>query len=561
MARKSKRTAIQQTEPPKALNIYNVAVYLRLSVEEKRDRKDSESLDNQRDIVLDYLKDKKDMKVYAVYSDNGETGTNFEREAFQRMMYDVYNGKVNCIVVKDLSRFGREYIEMGDYLDRIFPLIGVRFIAINDCYDNHVSAFDISVPIKNIINTLYARDLSKKSSAALRIKQANGEFIGTYASYGYLKDPEDKHKIIIDEKTAPVVRQIFEWKAEGLGYAAICRKLYDMKIMPPGKYRYDEGIVTDKRYANSEFWSSRTLKTMLENQVYIGNMTQGRRKSHFYDGRKEEQIDKENWVVVEGTHEPIISKELFYTVQKKLEENKNKYFDKLGKYNKISNNHNMFKGKIVCGDCGTKLTRYKNAKENTKKASYVYICPHHTNFPDDCHFLSLSENVLKDIVMQSIRLQIVHLCNMDEMFAEVSKSTNVKKKQIELTKAMSDALSNISYIKTGRIRLIADFASGLLNEEEYRMAKSEFDEQLKLETDRLEAVTKSRDKFDKLISAGKWINDMKKYKGSKKLSQEMVDAFIKQIKIYADKCIEIEWTYTEKQAEILSYFEGGAKNA
>lgn len=561
MARKSKRTAIQQTEPPKALNIYNVAVYLRLSVEEKRDRKDSESLDNQRDIVLDYLKDKKDMKVYAVYSDNGETGTNFEREAFQRMMYDVYNGKVNCIVVKDLSRFGREYIEMGDYLDRIFPLIGVRFIAINDHYDNHVSAFDISVPIKNIINTLYARDLSKKSSAALRIKQANGEFIGTYASYGYLKDPEDKHKIIIDEKTAPVVRQIFEWKAEGLGYAAICRKLYDMKIMPPGKYRYDEGIVTDKRYANSEFWSSRTLKTMLENQVYIGNMTQGRRKSHFYDGRKEEKIDKENWVVVEGTHEPIISKELFYTVQKKLEENKNKYFDKLGKYNKISNNHNMFKGKIVCGDCGTKLTRYKSAKENTKKASYAYICPHHTNFPDDCHFLSLSENVLKDIVMQSIRLQIVHLCNMDEMFADVSKSPNVKKKQIELTKAMSDALSNISYIKTGRIRLTADFASGFLNEEEYRMAKSEFDEQLKLETDRLEAVTKSRDKFDKLISAGKWINDMKKYKGSKKLSQEMVDAFIKQIKIYADKCIEIEWTYTEKQSEILSYLEGGAQIA
>ena len=184
MARKSKRLAVQEEKPLENKNIYNVAVYLRLSVEEKRDNDDSESLENQRDIILDYLQDKTDMKVFSVYCDNGETGTNFEREAFQRMMYDVYIGKVNCIIVKDLSRFGREYIEAGDYLDRIFPLLGIRFIAINDNVDNHVSPFDISVPIKNIINKLYERDISNKVSAALRIKQANGEFIGTYAAYG-----------------------------------------------------------------------------------------------------------------------------------------------------------------------------------------------------------------------------------------------------------------------------------------------------------------------------------------------------------------------------------------
>ena len=561
MARKSKRLAVQEEKPLENKNLYNVAVYLRLSVEEKRDNDDSESLENQRDIILDYLQDKTDMKVFSVYCDNGETGTNFEREAFQRMMYDVYNGKVNCIIVKDLSRFGREYIEAGDYLDRIFPLLGIRFIAINDNVDNHVTPFDISVPIKNIINTLYARDISKKVSAALRIKQANGEFIGTYAAYGYLRNPDDKHKIIVDEKTAPIVRQIFEWKAEGMGYASISRKLFDMKIMPPGRYKYDEGIVKDKRYANCEFWSAATLKSMLTNQVYIGNLTQGRRKSCLYDGVPEKKVEKKNWVVVEGTHEPIVEKELFDKVQMLLDEAHDKYFRNLGKYDRMSNNHNMFKKKVICGDCGTKLTRYKNVKPNEKKVYYTVICPHRARFLKQCNFLSIPEPTLKDIVMQSIRLQIVQLCDLGSAVDKVSKSESVRQKRMELTMSMSDILANIAYIKTARIRLTKDYASGLLDDDEYKMAKAEFDSQLAEETNKLETVGKLRDKFDSIISAGKWIDEFKRYKGAKKLTQEMVDTFIKQIKVYPDKRIEIEWTYQEKQTEILSQIDGGVKIA
>ena len=561
MARKSKRLAVQEEKPLENKNLYNVAVYLRLSVEEKRDNDDSESLENQRDIILDYLQDKTDMKLFSVYCDNGETGTNFEREAFQRMMYDVYNGKVNCIIVKDLSRFGREYIEAGDYLDRIFPLLGIRFIAINDNVDNHVTPFDISVPIKNIINTLYARDISKKVSAALRIKQANGEFIGTYAAYGYLRNPDDKHKIIVDEKTAPIVRQIFEWKAEGMGYASISRKLFDMKIMPPGRYRYDEGIVKDKRYANCEFWSAATLKSMLTNQVYIGNLTQGRRKSCLYDGVPEKKVEKKNWVVVEGTHEPIVEKELFDKVQMLLDEAHDKYFRNLGKYDRMSNNHNMFRKKVVCGDCGTKLTRYKNVKPNEKKVYYTFICPHRARFLNQCNFLSIPEPTLKDIVMQSIRLQIVQLCDLGSAVDKVSKSESVRQKRMELTMSMSDILANIAYIKTARIRLTKDYASGLLDDDEYKMAKAEFDSQLAEEPNKLETVGKLRDKFDSIISAGKWIDEFKRYKGAKKLTQEMVDTFIKQIKVYPDKRIEIEWTYQEKQTEILSQIDGGVKIA
>ncbi len=556
MARKSKRFAVD-IKPPEQEKIYNVAVYIRLSIEDRLYKNGSDSLSNQRELIYDYLEGKSDMKIYGVYCDNGETGTNFEREDFQRMMYDVYNGKVNCIVVKDLSRFGREYIEAGDYLDRIFPLIGVRFIAINDHYDNKVNPFDITVPIKNIINTLYARDLSRKSAAALRMKQANGEFIGTYAAYGYLKSPENKHKIIIDEETAPVVRQIFEWKAEGLSYAAICRKLYDMKIMPPMRYRYDKGIVKDKRGKDKVFWRVETLKNMLENEVYIGNMVQGRRKSHFYDGKKETRTDKSEWIIVPNTHEPIVSKELFDKVQKILEERHISYHRNLGKYNKISNGNNLFKRKIVCGDCNTNLIRYKNARQSSKKARYTYICPIHSQFPKQCEFLSIDEETLKNVVMRSINMQIGYLTNIEAMIEKASKSKAVRQKRIAITKEISDILSSISYIKASRVRTVTDYTRNLLDEDTYRTVMAEFEADLKIETKKLEIVNKQKDKLDRLLSSTKWIAGLKKFTGSKKLTQEIVDAFIKKIRVYPDKKIEIEWACTERCEAFLDLDKGG----
>ena len=562
MARKSKRLIAAEQAVPLSGNIYNVAIYVRLSIEDKYYKNGTDSLVTQEEMALEYMKNKADMKLYKVYSDNGETGSNFERQGFQDMMYDVYNGKVNCIIVKDLSRFGREYIEMGDYLEKIFPLIGVRFIAINDHYDNNVTSFDISVPIKNIINTLYAKDLSKKSAAALRIKQQNGEFIGTYASYGYMKSKEDKHKIVIDEETAPVVKMIFEWKAQGFSYASIGRKLYDMGVMPPCRYRYDKGILKGKRYSEIVFWSQRTLKTILENEVYIGNMVQGRRKSRFFEGMNEVKVDKQDWSVVKNTHEPIISQELFDKVQKQLAMTRERYFENLGKYDKVSNKENIFKKKLVCGNCGTPLTRYKNVgKENKKKVSYSYICPRHALYPNQCNFLSISEKDLKEIVMSSIKMQMSYLSDMEIMFLNIAGSKEVKKKQADLTRAISDSLANISYIRTSRIRIAYDLAKGLICDEEFNTIKNEFDKQLRAETEKLDGIRKKRDKFDKIISAPKWISELKKYHDSKILTKDMVEAFIEKIIIYPDKRIEIMWTYSDNQSELMSLIRGGEEIA
>ena len=558
MARKSKRIISAEKTAPLTENVYNVGIYVRLSVEEKYYKNGTDSLLNQEEIAIEYIKNKPDMRLYKVYSDNGKTGSNFERQGFQNMMYDVYNGKVNCIIVKDLSRFGREYIEMGDYLEKIFPLIGVRFIAINDHYDNNVTSFDVSVPIKNIINTLYAKDISKKVAAALRIKQQNGEFIGTYAAYGYMKSKEDKHKIVIDEETAPVVKMIFEWKAQGFSYASIGRKLYDMGIMPPCRYRYDKGILKDKRYADVVFWKQGTIKTILQNEVYVGNLVQGRRKSRFFDGMNEIKTDKKDWIVVKNTHDPIISQELFDTVQKELAKTREKYFENLGKYDKISNKENIFKQKVVCGDCGTSLTKYKSANpDSKKKVYYSYVCPHHALYPEQCDFRSISEKDLKKIVMTSIKMQMSSLADMEMMFLNIANSKEIKKKQASLTRVMSDSLANISYIRTSRIRIASDLAKGLICDEEYAFAKSEFDEQLRDETQKLDTIRKKRDKFDKIISAPKWISELRKYHDTKILTREMVEAFVEKIIIYPDKRIEIIWTYNDKQAELMSLIGGG----
>lgn len=559
MARKSRKNNPFHEQPPKQEKQYNVAVYVRLSIEDRRDKKDSDSLEHQKNLIYDYIKGHSDMKIHTVYSDNGETGTNFERPEFQRMMYDIYNGTVNCIIVKDLSRFGREYIEAGDYLERIFPLIGVRFIAINDNYDNLSQATDIIIPIKNIINTLYAKDMSKKSSAALRIKQAKGEFIGTYASYGYLKSPDNHHKLIIDEETAPVVKQIFEWKSEGLSMVSICRRLADLNIMPPSKYRYDKGMVKDKRYADLSFWCSETLKAMLSNPVYLGHMTQGRSKSHFYEGKKTETLPKEKWIVVENTHEAIISQELFDKVQYIMQERNTQYHKNLGKYDNISKPENIFKGKIVCGDCGTNLTRYKSVNKHNN-VYYSYICSTHSKFPDKCDFLSIGETLLADIVMKSIKMQISNLTQLETLLETAKKRPEIRKKQYEINKKMRDVYANISYLKDSRRQLLLNFAKNILSEEEYEYARKQFDFDLEQENEKLSFVKKEQEGFDKIFIKNTWIAELKRHKNLKLLTKDIINTFIRQIKIYTDKTINIEWTFKDEYQALLSVIQGGPSN-
>ena len=234
--------------------VYRVALYVRLSVLDSG-KKDSDTVETQESLLRQFIEGKPCFSLVSVYVDNGETGVDFKRDGFGRMMEDVRRGRVDCIIVKDLSRFGRNYIEAGEYLEKVFPFLGIRFIAVNDGYDSAdpAAADGLSLHLKNLVNDVYARDISAKISPALREKQMRGEFIGTWAAYGYLKSEEDKHRIVVDRNTAPIVQDIFAWRLEGISYQKIARRLTGQGIPSPSQYRYMHGLVKDKKFADTQW--------------------------------------------------------------------------------------------------------------------------------------------------------------------------------------------------------------------------------------------------------------------------------------------------------------------
>ena len=265
--------------------IYHAAIYVRLSKEDgdivSANKRESNSISNQKDLIKNFLKDKKDIVVVSERVDDGYSGSNFERPAFQMMLEDIRRGVVDCVVVKDLSRFGREYIDAGKYIERIFPALGVRFIAINDNYDSlegKSQADEIVIPFKNLINDAYCRDISIKIRSHLEVKRKNGEYIGAFTPYGYKKDDADKNKLVVDTYAADIVKEIFRLKLSGMSQTAIANYLNDQGVLSPMEYKHSLGInIQDnfKRHEQAE-WSAMSVKRVLENEVYIGTLIQGR---------------------------------------------------------------------------------------------------------------------------------------------------------------------------------------------------------------------------------------------------------------------------------------------
>ncbi len=272
MARVSRKAALQKQDAPIAAppeRIYNTAIYVRLSVEDNNRSTDNDSLAMQRYMMEKFVNAQPDMRLCTVFTVNGETGTNFERPGFESLMDEIRSRKIDCIVVKDLSRFGRNYIEAGYYLEKIFPFLGVRFIAVNDNFDSAKanSGDELVISLKNLVNDLYARDISKKIISSLSTKQQNGEFIGAFPPYGYLKSTDDRHKLVIDPATAPIVREIFEWRLNEEGIVQIARRLNERKIPSPSMYHYLNGRRKKKPEGAGAVWQAQMVKKITSNPV------------------------------------------------------------------------------------------------------------------------------------------------------------------------------------------------------------------------------------------------------------------------------------------------------
>ena len=562
MARKSRKAAIQATldgrplpQESKAAQpvVWNVGGYVRLSVMETRDRKDSQALSNQMELLRGFVAQKPDLKLCGLYADNGETGTNFDRSEFQRMMADIRAGRINCVVVKDLSRFGRNAMEAGDYLERVFPFLGVRFISIGDGFDSSEpnAAYTLTVMLRNLLNEVYSMDISRKSGSILRQKQQRGEFIGAFASYGYLRDPKDVHKIIVDSETAPIVREIFRRAAEGEGVRSILRWLNTEGILSPGTYRYQKGICLDKRFADGKPkpWGQMTVKNMLQSSVYLGHMVQGRRRSEFYAGIPDHHLPPSEWTVVENTHEPIIDQATFDRVQAHIKAAKEQYHANVGKYDQLGSEDNIFQGLVYCADCGRPMVRYKSVTCKGTKLTYRYICPNYANLlqRSGCAYKYLPDEDLKDVLGRLIA-QEAALAVDTAALLEQKRDTGPTVIDLKLARAKTEWDSLVRL----RERLMRDFLAGVLNKEDHdRMKQRYAQEAADLERSIAQLQKEQRREKRLLTTCNPWLAAFRKHKNKVELTRELTQALVERITVYAENRVEIQLKYRDERAALL----------
>lgn len=546
MARKSRIAENAMSIISAKEGAYKTAVYARLSTEDL----DEDTLDNQIYLLKSFVGEKTDMVLVDIYADNGFSGTNFERPEFTRLMNDVKTGKVNCIVVKDLSRLGRNYIETGNLIENVFPFLNVRFIAVTDNFDTNEGGGveNMVASFKNLVNDVYAKDISRKIITAFRTKQKNGEYIGLVAPYGYLKSAENKNKFVIDEKTAPAVKKIFELYAGGYGLDRIARIMNESDYDCPRKYRYSIGITKSDRYKNSK-WGRTTINTILTNRAYIGDMVQGKVKQELCNNIVMHYTNKDDWIVVEGTHEAIIERNLFFEVQDILEKKKTE--QAVRRKNSKSREYkeeNLLKGRIKCGCCGKSMNLAQNVRGNSISRSYY--C---SGYKELREAVCTNKNRINKSSVESKVLESIKKCifnNIDEssLSLEIAdKNTqDIKKRMVQIERAIRQTNSKIA-------DLYKDVSDSLIDENDYLLMKTKFlndKKQLEREEKLLsDKMKKTSDSAGKLRAA----DYLKKCKKAKKLDRKMVESFIELVTINDDKSIEITFSCCD---EILRKLEG-----
>lgn len=559
MARTKRKTnpVIPAMEAPaQAQKQYRTAAYVRLSVEDSG-KPGADTIEGQKNLLLRFIEDDPTLTLYGLFCDNGRTGTDFDRPQFEKMMEEVRKGHIDCIVVKDLSRFGRNYKETGNYLERIFPFLGVRFIAVNDGFDTLTAqrgADGYLVPLKNLINEVYSKDISRKSGSALAAKQKNGDFIGAWAPYGYRKQPDNPHKLEPDEATAPVVRQIFRWRAGGMGITQIARRLNDSGVPSPSAYLYNTGVCKTEKY-NGVSWYVQTVKNLLSRQVYIGHMVQGRKRQSFYENRGQYKKPQEEWIVVENTHEPLIDRETFDKVQALAQRRNAEYFENLGRFTHLETTENILKGLVCCADCKRPLVRYKNVSHE-KKLWYTFICPTHANDIGSCPLKSVREDVLIPMLLQAIRTQIALAVDMEALVRRVNSSSKYKKQTATLQGKLDTAKKAHMRYNGLYDSLYQNYVDQLMTEQEYMTLKRRYKAEAEEAERLIETVTRRQAAEAAHTPENPFLTAFGSFRDADALTREMAQALIQRVYVDGDSNIEIVFRYRDEYKELCTYLEG-----
>lgn len=536
------------------INSYNACIYARLSRDDG-DKLESDSIINQKALIRDFLSKHPEIHAVSEKTDDGYSGVNFDRPAFQEMMEDIRSGKINCVVVKDLSRFGRNYIEAGNYIERVFPFLGVRFIAINDNYDSldRNQSDSLIIPFKNLINDAYCKDISVKIRSQLEIKRKKGQFIGAFAAYGYLKDEEDHNKLVVDTYASEIVRAIFKWKIQGMSQGRIANKLNMQGVLCPMEYKLSLGmkVQTNFRVHKKALWSSKAVTRILTNEIYTGVLVQGKVGTPNYKIKKIMPRDEADWIRVEGIIPVIIDKDMFDSVQMIL-----------AKDIRIAPEEDVvypLSGFVKCADCGQNMVR-KSYNAGGKAYSY-FICSTR-KAGKGCSTHSISEEKLMDVVLQMVSKQIDSVCEMEKMLDIVDSLPEMQANVFNYDAQVVRLKEEIERNKSFKLKLYENLQEGLIGQDEYFLFKKSYAAKIAeaeaaimaIEDEREQAVSRNRDSLS-------WMETFKKYRNITSVNRSMVVDLIRQVNVFEGGRAEVVFRHADEAEKVVRMLEDYSRQA
>lgn len=537
----------KKEKPTHLTTKWSVGEYNRLSKEDG-DKPESDSIQNQHSINqkhLEYLREQgEQIESVTVYSDDGYAGGNFKRPRYQELIRDIESGKINCIIFKDNSRLGRNYPELGRLMEDYFPQKGVRVISVLNNLDSvkdprgYCSAI---VSFSNIVNDDYIRQLSIKIKCTLTMKRERGEFIGNYAPFGYQKDPADRHRLVVDEEQAEIVRKIFDWYEDGMSASSIAKRLNAMQIMTPGDYKIRDGcksfITHDRNSSKLHAWTTTTIATILKNEVYIGNMVQGKHKSVSYRSKKMMLTDESEWTVVEGTHAPIISDEQFAIIHER--------FARRTRISPGKTHVYPLSGLVSCGACGHRMNRV------VSQGYARYRCMTRTYAPDKCQCPSIKEEYLEELILQTLQSLIARLVDVKAVIDAARQFKTINGAKNEYMLALNKAKREQERLQDVQFHLYDDLQSGLIPKAQYLQFQKRYEAEIAAQEAKIEQLNQclihlkeARQQDDEFVAF------FQKYGNIQKLDLDTVNQLIQKVVFHDKQHVDIYFRFADEYEKL-----------
>ena len=564
MARVSRRGKSNRQDSACVIQINNTtakiptALYARLSSEQD----DGDTIQNQLQYLREFVNRQDDLRIYDTYTDNGYTGTNFERPAFQRMMDDVQTGKVQCIIVKDLSRFGRNFVETGYYIERFLPRMNVRVVSINDNYDSSKVSCndDFSIPIRNMVNDMYAKDISRKICASNEARRKSGNYTIEKSIYGYMIDKEN-NRFLINPETAPIVVLIFRWFLDGVKSSEIARRLNLLEIKTPNEYKYEKEF--GRPLETKQYWDSGKVRSILKQEAYTGNRYLGMRRNRLYKNQhNQERVPREEWTVYENDHPALVSREDMQRVLDIIKEQKDtrkRGAERTEKY--AQDREGMFSKLVYCKKCG-KLMYHMNLKYpdgRIKPEGGTYECNGRLDVESrrGCR-LKIKDGYLHTLVARQLRPLIMLAADKDQMVRNVQRLSDGRNPIYRFNTEISNLKSNISEYDGKLMRLYESLSYGLLEKDDYEEVKKRYHDEISGLKDKLEKYEAELSRTEKSFrTIHDLTSNLSSYIDDFRLTRELVDMLIERIDVDENHNIEIRFKCNDVFESLLSEHNTG----